>query len=330
MGCHCRCGAAFLPLRGVALPLVLSALRWLRSCGALAGSAPAHTHLVARALLALPELARRPPVRQLHESKTTSGMRHNGTAMERIVNATWQCTFPDGNCFTSHGSQEGMPDKMNSCVKEENAGPLTVFMVIDLHCAKMDTRIHCDKLHPHPFDPFYTCTNDPNLIMAQCHLECKDGYPFEKCRFDFDKQGLFNMSDETVDTCILDATCMSPYIEQNQMLCSGHQSSSNFKPHWLNRPLSNRVNASHDIRPPLPPPPSTVLHTLLWCVAIVFLGIGCLVALCHLGALPDLAKLKALVTEDTGSVRRIGSPYRAPPVVFATRELHPLSSGSRA
>jgi hypothetical protein len=195
----------------------------------------------------------------VHGSQATSTVHHNGTHNVRGVNATWKCTFPDGNCFQNHAPTEGMPDKMQECIKETSKGPLQVEMDIDLHCAKMDNTIHCDSgLPQQEFDPFATCSNDPNLLQASCHFLCKGGYPFEKCVFTFDSIGAYSMNDTTIESCQLQAECSSPYVEANSMFCSSHRESAVFKPHWESRPLPKKDFADHGIRGPTVP--TATLH----------------------------------------------------------------------
>lgn len=163
-----------------------------------------------------------------------SEMRHNGTHLERVVQARWQCTYPDGECYTNHAPLEGLPEKMEHCTEEKNRGPLIVDMVINLQCAGLDGHIKCERSGPQEeFDPFYACNNDPLLLKARCHIDCRDSKPFEVCTFEFDAAGAFNMSDETIETCNLEAACKSPYVEQNEMFCSGHATAKGHKPHWL-------------------------------------------------------------------------------------------------
>lgn len=257
-----------------------------------------------------------------HGSQATSEMRHNGTGLERVVNATWKCAFPQGNCFANHAPLEGMPVEMQKCIEEKNKGPLLIQITVDLHCAKMDNTVHCDSdLKQDPFDPFYTCTNDPNVLKATCQISCKNNFPFEICTFQFDQLGIFNMSDESIDVCKLDAECMSPYIEANVMFCSGHKTSANFKPHWVSRPTPNRVYANHGIRGApshkrAKPPPESVGSELLWLMALVLMAFSAGAAALRMGYLPSLAKwIDALRVGAVGSDRpRFGTPYQAPPV----------------
>mmetsp|Transcript_90040 Transcript_90040/g.159460 ORF Transcript_90040/g.159460 Transcript_90040/m.159460 type:complete len:288 (+) Transcript_90040:432-1295(+) len=246
-------------------------------------------------------------------------MRHNGTAMERVVNASWRCVFPQGNCFANHAPLEGLPEKMQNCITEKSVGPLQVQIIIDLHCAKMDNSLHCDStLKQTPFDPFYTCTNDPNVVKATCRISCVNNYPVETCLFQFDSQGIFNMSDETIDICRLEAECMSPYVESNTMFCSGHKSAGEFKPHWESRPTPNRVYATHGIRgsrpTPAPPQGESAGSELLWFIAMLVLAVSGLAAATRMGYFPQLAKWFDALSGSARSVPRFGTPYQAPSV----------------
>jgi hypothetical protein len=251
----------------------------------------------------------------VHGSQASSEVKHNGTGFERQINATWNCVFPDGTCFQHHAPLEGLPDKMEDCVKEENIGALKVVMEIDLHCLKMDGQMHCDTDSKNAeFDPFHTCTNDPNMLTASCYLECKNGKPLEHCTFEFDSKGVFNMSDSTVDTCKMVASCKSPYVEANAMFCSSHKSNQLFKPHWDSRPLPERGYADFGYRKPPKPvkPPESVFSEFLWAVAAVAVISSVLIWLMRIGVLPEPEKWREL--RERVSVRRIGAPYRAPPV----------------
>lgn len=257
-------------------------------------------------------------------SGTNSTVHHNGTHFVREVRATWKCVFPEGTCFGNHAPLEGLPDKMQDCITEENEGPLTVKFVIDLHCAHMDQNIQCDSnLNTKEFDPFHTCTNDPNLLKAKCHLGCTNGYPKEYCTFEFDSIGAFNMSDRTIDTCSLQAECMSPYVEANSMFCSSHQGQSHYKPHWESRPLPSRDVANHGIRGPPPKlqtelPRSRLLSLVLWLIALIAFGVGVLFLALRVGVLPEGMKdhIEGIIFYFRGApeVRNFGTPYRAPSV----------------
>jgi len=173
--------------------------------------------------------------RRLQEPTATSERRHNGKEEERVINATWQCTFPKGDCFSRQARKEGTPDNLKSCVKQENLAPLTIKFTVDLTCAKIEVAVPCDKLTKMNFDPFEMCNNDPKLLSTRCQFACKGKRYVEECIYDLDTAGLYNMSDETVDACSLQETCMSPYVEQNQLFCSGHETTNKFKPHWFSR-----------------------------------------------------------------------------------------------
>jgi len=190
--------------------------------------------------------------RQLQQSVVTE-MRHNGTHLERVVHAKWQCTMPEGDCAKHHAPLEGLPDQMEKCTNETNEGPLIVNMAIDLTCAGMGATIPCGTPLPRRnFDPFQMCNTDPLLVKALCHLECRGKTPFEICRFEFDGGRRYNMSDETIDLCDMQATCKSPYVEQNEMFCSGHNTTKKHKADWVlqENPWSHR--GTHGLSGPPP------------------------------------------------------------------------------
>lgn len=280
------------------------------------------------------------------DASTISEMRHNGTHMERIVHARWQCTFPEGKCFKNHAPLEGMPEKMEKCTKETNKGPLEVEMSIDLTCAGMGAHIQCDKLHSQEFDPFQMCNNDPLLVKARCRIECRDGKPYEICNFDFDSGRMYNMSDETVDSCNLEAICKSPYVEQNEMFCSGHHTTGQHKPHWMteDRPWAHREQHGLEAPPPssvgftvqarpeqLPPVPRTLPQGAsnaagvssrqkwnLWTMALLLLLVAVALGAARRGWLPEplLRFLEALGWQlDHDAARELphsGASYRGP------------------
>lgn len=276
-------------------------------------------------------------------STATSRTWHNGTHEERVVNATWQCTYPEGKCFHNHAPLEGLPEKMEACVHEYNEDPLTVQMTIDLTCAGM-TNVHCDdKMETRKFDPFYLCNNNPLLLTAECQMECKDRRPVEHCVFHFDSQGVYNMSDETVDICSLEAVCMSPYIEQNQMLCSGHQTVGKFKPHWTQGMLPDRQRADHGIRGALKQQnPKSSFTSRAFLITLhgitkAFLKALTAIALVSLfGAAVFASRRPAIMQRFIdgifGSARRltisrIGGSYQAPQVVeFQPMDVPPLEA----
>lgn len=250
-----------------------------------------------------------------HGSEASSEVRHNGTHLVRHVEAKWRCVFPDGTCYNNHAPLEGLPDKMEACVEEKNLGPLTIVMNIDLHCAHMDSKIHCDSgLSEEPFDPFHTCTNDPNLLKATCKFKCKNGYPIEECTFQFDTKGVFNMSDKTIDTCSLHAECMSRYVESNQMSCSSTKENANFKPHWQTRTLPERGFVENGYRAPMFTPKQSYFSEFLWAVAVVAVILGAVVILIHLGFIPEPEKWREWRERGEARQTRQIAPYRAPPV----------------
>merc|ERR1712216_591441 len=55
-----------------------------------------------------------------HGQQASSEIVHNGTHYVRHVRATWKCVFPEGTCFDDHAPLEGLPEKMEECVKEKN------------------------------------------------------------------------------------------------------------------------------------------------------------------------------------------------------------------
>lgn len=189
---------------------------------------------------------------EVEESKVTTV--HGSTEtpdmvkVERIVNETWDCTFPEGDCFTRSAHQEGLPTHLDNCINETNLTPLKLLMEIDLHCANMDASLKCDEKLPtnRPFDPFYLCNNDPLVMEAQCLLECRNGFPWQICTFQFDKSGQLRMDDETIEVCNLDAACRSPYLEQNQIFCSGMKTVDGHKAPWFRREIVRR-HAKEDI-----------------------------------------------------------------------------------
>lgn len=276
------------------------------------------------------------------ENSVTEMVESNGTMLVRTVDARWECTFPEGNCFTSHAPLEGMPEKLDACTKEENQGPLTVNMVVDLHCAGMALMIQCNEhLNSQPFDPFYYCNNDPLLIVAQCHLECHDSFPFEVCTFNFDQRGIFNMSDKTIDTCQMQGTCKSPYIEQNQMYCSTHDSAMSFVPHWINqeRPWKSRSNNSLQaphmmmkMRAPVQQEGPTVIGQVLWVCATFALIAAVSVALYRYTQRADDETESACCgycLQVFGGKRepRFGPAFRLPAVMeFPARQLRPMQA----
>lgn len=193
------------------------------------------------------------------ESAAISEMRHNGTHLERTVHAQWQCTFPKGDCFKNHAPMEGLPEQMDVCTEEKAVSALEVVMAIDLTCAKMASVMSCKKGGPtgKQFDPFLLCNSDPLMLKAACHLECRykkewgAGFrPFEICMFEFDSGGKYNMSDKTVETCNLEATCKSPYVEQNEMFCSGRNTTKKHQAHWLTEEDAWKHREKHGIRAP--------------------------------------------------------------------------------
>lgn len=293
------------------------------------------------------------------DASTVSEMRHNGTHMERIVHARWQCTFPEGKCFAHHAPLEGMPEKMDKCTQEANKGALAVEMAIDLDCAGMGGQIDCDRITPQEFDPFQLCNNDPLLVKATCHLECRKHVPFELCRFEFDTGRTYNMSDDTVDSCNMEAICKSPYIEQNEMFCSGHHTTQKHQPHWITeeRPWVHREK--HGLEAPPPPSaglvvqaqpqqqPSPVPRTLpqsaasaggsgqevLWALALLLLAFAGLLMAGRFGWLPKPIKryLEALGIQFGGDARSFpstGATYRAPAGDRAMRYVAPSPQGA--
>lgn len=265
----------------------------------------------------------------VHGSTTKTGVSHNGTHFVSHVDAKWKCVFPDGTCFHDHAPLEGLPDEMDKCITEKNIQPLIIEMNIDLNCifdgpsgTAMDSMIHCDaSLRKEPFDPFHTCTNDPNLVKATCHFDCKSGHPHQICTFELDSIGAFNMSDVTIEACSMYNECSSPYVENHQMWCSTHKAQGEFKPHWQSRPLPKRGSVDNGLRAPPPQPktegPSLFLGSL-WAVALLAMVLGVFVMLMRLGIVPEPERLHELwltFTEGTlfASKRRVPR-YRAPPV----------------
>lgn len=284
-----------------------------------------------------PDFARRLGAAGATDGTTaTSSTWHNGTAEERVVNATWQCTYPEGKCFHNHAPLEGLPEKMEACVSEHNIDPLTVQMSIDLTCAGM-TNVHCnEKVETRKFDPFYLCNNNPLLLTAECQMQCHDRRPFQNCTFHFDSEGVYNMSDETVDICTLEATCMSPYIEQNQMICSGHETVGKFKPHWTQRALPDRKRADHGIRGALKQqaPKSRSVSKALSTIALVLFFGSAAFGVYRLGVFSDPQRFLDGIfgSARSLSISRIGGSYQAPRVDGSTRpyttpdeELHSLN-----
>lgn len=242
------------------LTLLLQLL--LPQCGAVS-IASSRPHLVRHAVQAISshtasDFSGSQAVRRL-EPSATSQLQHNGTHLERTVHAKWQCTFPKGDCFKVHAPMEGLPEQMDTCTEEKAVSALEVHMTIDLTCAKMDAGVNCKKVvNTKQFDPFILCNNDPLLIKAKCSIECRSGKwgrdkrPFEVCAFLFDTGGSFSMSDKTVETCNLEAACKSPYVEQNEMFCSGHNSTKKHQAHWLteDHPWKHRENHGIEAPPP--------------------------------------------------------------------------------
>lgn len=161
---------------------------------------------------------------------------------ERVINATWQCTFPTAGCFKKHGAHEHRADNLKLCHKQKNLGRTIIELSYNLRCAKEENFIHCsDKRNSKEskFDPYKDCNNDPNLVKAGCQLECRKGVPFQVCIYTLDQLGIFNLTDQTVKACRLEATCMSPYVEQNQMFCSSVKATKSFSPDWVKRNALN-------------------------------------------------------------------------------------------
>eukprot|EP00401_Gymnodinium_catenatum_P065892 CAMPEP_0117618218 /NCGR_PEP_ID=MMETSP0784-20121206/85992_1 /TAXON_ID=39447 /ORGANISM="" /LENGTH=352 /DNA_ID=CAMNT_0005422079 /DNA_START=1 /DNA_END=1059 /DNA_ORIENTATION=- len=260
--------------------------------------------------------------------EVTSVRRHNGTAMERIVNATWDCVFPRGSCTMNHAALEGLPEKAKACTKETNKGPLDVTMEIDLNCADLGKNFDCRRGVPkEPVDPFTMCNNDPHLIKALCKFECRNGGPWEVCYFRFDSDGLFNMSDETIDVCKIESECKSMYLEQNQMLCSGHHTVGNFKPHWLSSedPWHDRANyglsapAANSTPADVRLPEHSFVSKSLWAIAIAVVCVAFACQAYTAGILPQNRVVDSVMFHIWGDKRdvvpsRLGSPYRAPRV----------------
>eukprot|EP00811_Abedinium_folium_P001219 NODE_11114_length_1307_cov_3.244915.p2 GENE.NODE_11114_length_1307_cov_3.244915~~NODE_11114_length_1307_cov_3.244915.p2 ORF type:complete len:260 (-),score=63.86 NODE_11114_length_1307_cov_3.244915:526-1305(-) len=139
----------------------------------------------------------------------------------------------EGDCFHRHAPDELLPADVHKCKKEKLLAPLVVELVTDLKCANLDMLIHCDgNLDTVKHDAYEKCNNDPLLVDVECQQYCVDANPFEKCVYTLDKKGMFNLSDKTVTMCRLDTTCMSPYVEQHQMYCSGHKKTMAFSPDW--------------------------------------------------------------------------------------------------
>lgn len=189
------------------------------------------------------------------DATAKSEMKHNGTHMERNIHAKWQCTFPQGDCYKKHAPMEGLPEQMDKCTKEKALQPLEIEMTIDLKCAGVDSLVDCSRSgSSKPYDPLLLCNTDPMLLQAKCHTECrkngKNGKVLEICVFKFDTSGTFNMSDSTVETCTLDAMCKSPYVEQNEMFCSGHNSTKKHKAHWLTEDRAWKHRETHGIEAP--------------------------------------------------------------------------------
>lgn len=85
------------------------------------------------------------------------------------------------------------------------------------------------------YDPYKNCNNEPNLVKAECQLQCRKGTPFQVCVYTLDQLGIFKLTDKTVGVCRFESTCMSPYVEQNQMFCSSLKTVKKFSPDWAKR-----------------------------------------------------------------------------------------------
>lgn len=203
--------------------------------------------------------------------------------MERVVDATWECTFPDGNCFQDHAQMEVIPENMDACSNETSVSPTVIDITIDLQCAGIAKLIDCSRLNGRPFDPFTRCNVDSGLLKGTCSMTCIQGKPSQVCTYKFDSSGAYNMSDQTVEVCTMDASCKSPYVETNHMLCSGKKTAAGFKPHWAKgeHPWSHR--ASHDLTAPAqkmeePPAPMPLPdhHRMLW-EAVLLLALSAVV-----------------------------------------------------
>jgi len=267
------------------------------------------------------------------ESAVTSEMRHNGTGMERVVDATWECVFPDGDCFKEHAHMEAIPENMDACSNETNINATVINVTIDLQCAGLSHLIDCRMLDGKLFDPFKRCNVDSGMLKATCGMTCIQDKPSQVCVYEFDTSRAYNMSDETIEICTMDASCKSPYVEQNHMLCSGKKTAAGFKPHWLQgeQPWSQRL--SHDLagpskrmQEPAAPAPLPDHHRMLW-EAVLLLALSALVvALARWTALSDPEVWKEFVEWVRPKPMRrhhIGAkPYRAPPLtgkVWRTR-----------
>lgn len=269
--------------------------------------------------------------RGLAAKQCNSALTHNGTHMERVVDVRWECTYPKGECFARHAPLEGMPEKYEACSTSENLTALSIRMVIDLQCANVPGAA-CNTIElDRPFDPFIMCNNDPDILKATCHFECREAKPFEVCILDFDLGGKCKLDDESVELCKLEATCMSPYIERNQMVCSSHHTASNSKPHWVTEDLPWHWRANHSMEapkaalkalPPLVPATKSHISEVLWGIAEVMLAIAVPLWLwrrCGSSPSRDLGyhaprvEEDAIETQDFGSAHYVAPAY--PPVL---------------
>eukprot|EP00929_Paragymnodinium_shiwhaense_P037841 TRINITY_DN20084_c0_g3_i1.p1 TRINITY_DN20084_c0_g3~~TRINITY_DN20084_c0_g3_i1.p1 ORF type:complete len:440 (-),score=74.88 TRINITY_DN20084_c0_g3_i1:157-1476(-) len=282
------------------------------------------------------------------DSRASSHQRHNGTHLVRIVNATWDCVFREGGCYGNKAPMEEMGEQLATCMKQHNEGPLSIVMEIDMECAGLKDVVDCSagNVRFNDFDPFKDCNNNALLLTARCRPECRQGKakgehrkPWHVCVFNFDSSGVYNMSDETVETCVLESQCKSPYVEVHEMFCSGHMISKDYKPSWLSSQDPWQHRASHSLKRPAvrqqsagaqPPqdPPMSFLSQLLWicAIALVFvLGVKCAASAC-----PEVDRGLQLICAvaleardyllgrpaDHARCSHIASCYQPPPVEF--------------
>mmetsp|Transcript_500 Transcript_500/g.1336 ORF Transcript_500/g.1336 Transcript_500/m.1336 type:complete len:166 (+) Transcript_500:1-498(+) len=117
----------------------------------------------------------------------------------------------------------------------------------------------------------------------------------------------------------MEAVCKSPYIEQNQMFCSGRNATKKFRPHWVQEELPWKHRFNHGIEAPRGVPevrnaPSTqtdAMSSTLWMAATAMIASGALLVAQRQGLVERCAGLCALALRDRRELK-IGAPYRAP------------------
>jgi len=142
------------------------------------------------------------------------------------VVATFYCTSINGDCFTAESHLEGMPVDHDGCVSEQKLGPLKIAQEVDLDCLK--STVSCDHVMMGiEFDPFSLCNQDRMLLQVTCSLNCHVNphkgiqTVYETCVYDFDQNGIYNMSFDAISVCHLDSECESPYVDKNVLHCYG-------------------------------------------------------------------------------------------------------------